>query len=145
MTICAFRGCLPEIIVTVEDIRVVDGHHFVAAYFDGQLLHDGATQILNHGPVGNVAVQRDREGKSRGPGDNQVMLPKVGEPDKQLLVLFDAARIVGDDHRLPHPFDTPGLAERPIRIKLAPKLARSNCVLKLCETFKRVVRTCSIL
>ena len=38
MTICRLRGCLPEIIVTVEDIRVVDGHHFVAAKFDGQLL-----------------------------------------------------------------------------------------------------------
>ena len=59
----------------------------------------------------SLSVQPDREGKSRGPGDNQVMLPKVGEPDKQLLALVDAARIVGDDHRLPHPFDTPGLAD----------------------------------
>ena len=113
MTISPLWGCLPEIIVTVEDIRVVDGHHFVAANFDGQLLHDGATEILNHGPVVIFAVQRDREGKSSGPGDNHVMLPKVGEPDKQLLVLVDAARIVGDDHRLTHPFDTPGLAKRP--------------------------------
>ena len=130
MTICPLRGSLPEIIVTVEDIRVVDGHHFVAVNFDGQLLNDGATQILNHGPFGIFAVQRDREGKSRGPGDNHIILPKVGEPDKQLLVLVDAARIVGNDHRLPHPFDTPRLAERPIRIKLAPKYARSHCLLK---------------
>ena len=92
-------------------IRVVDGHHFVAANFDGQLLHDGATQVLNHSPVDIFTVQRDRKDQPRGPGDNHVMLAKVGEPDKQLLVLVDAARIVGDDHRLPHSFDTQGLAE----------------------------------
>ena len=110
----------------MEDIRVADGHHFVAAYFDGQL-HDGATQILNHGPVGIFAVQRDRDVKSRGPGDNHVSLPKFGEPDKQLLVLVDAAWTVDDDHRLPHSFDTQ---------RLAPKFARSYCVLKLCDTLK---------
>ena len=64
MTICPLWGCLPEMIVTVEYIRVVDGHHFVAANFDGQLLHDGAAQILNHSPVGIFAVQSDREGQS---------------------------------------------------------------------------------
>ena len=51
MTICPLWGFLPEIIVTVEDIRVVDGQHFVAANFDGQPLHDGAARILNHSPV----------------------------------------------------------------------------------------------
>ena len=106
MTICSLWGCLPEINVAVKDIRVVDGHHFVTANFDGQLLHDGAAQILNHGPVGIFTVQRDREGQPRGPGYNHVMGDKGGEPDKQLLVLVDAARIVGDDHRLPHSFDT---------------------------------------
>ena len=80
--------------MTLEDIRVIDGHHFVAVNFNGQVLHDDAPQILSHGPVGILAVQRDREGKSRGPGDNHVMLPKVGEPDKQLLVLVDAARLL---------------------------------------------------
>ena len=35
MTIFPLWGRLPEIIVTVEDIRVVDGHHFVVANFDG--------------------------------------------------------------------------------------------------------------
>ena len=34
-TICPLWSCLPEIIVTVEDIRVVDEHHFDAANFDG--------------------------------------------------------------------------------------------------------------
>ena len=103
--------CLPEIIITVKDIRVVDRHHFVVVNIDGQLLHDGATQVLNHSPVDIFAVQREREGQPRGPGDNHVMRAKVGEPDKQLLVLVDAARIVGDDHRLPHSFDTQGPAE----------------------------------
>ena len=102
MTICPLWGCLPEIIVTVEDIRVVDGHHFVAANVDGEFLHDAAAQILNHSPVGIFAVQSDREGQPRGPGDNHVVFAKVGEPGKQLLVLVDAARIVGDDQRLSH-------------------------------------------
>ena len=95
----------------MESIRVVDGHHFVAANFDGQLLHDGATQVLNHSPVGIFTGQHDREGQPRGPGDNHVMRANVGVPDKQLLVLVVAARIVGNGHRLPHSFDTQGLAE----------------------------------
>ena len=123
MTICLLWGCLPEIIVTVEDIGVVDGHHFVAAHFDGQLLHDGGAQILNQSPVGIFAVQSDCEGQPRGPGDNHIVFAKAGEPDKQLLVLFDAARIVGDDHRLSHSFGTRRLTEGAVRIKLAPKFA----------------------
>ena len=123
MTICPLSGCLPEIIVTVEDIGVVDGHHFVAANFDGELLHDGAAQILNSSAVGIFAGQRDREGQPCGPGDNHIVFAKVGEPDKQLLVLVDAARIVGDDHRLSHSFDTQRLAEGAVRIKLAPEFA----------------------
>ena len=113
MPICPLWGCLPEIIITVKYIRVVDGHHFVAAKFDGQLLHDGATQVLNHSPVGTYAIHRGREGP--GLGDNHIFLAKVGEPDKQLLVLVDAARIVGDDHRLPHSF-----AEGVVRVEIAP-------------------------
>ena len=132
MTIFPLWGSRPEINVKVEDIRVVDGDYFVIANFDSQLLHDGAAQIVNHGPVGINTVQRDREGQPCGPEYIHVMRAKVGEPDKQLLVLIDAARIVGDDHRLPHSFDI----QRPIRIKLAPKLARSHCVLNLCDTFK---------
>ena len=107
----------------MEDIRVVDGHHFVAANFDGQLLHNGADHILNHSHVGIFAVQSNREGQTRCPGDNHIVFAKVGEPDKQLLVLVDAARIVGDDHRLSHSFDTQRLAEGAVRIKLAPKFA----------------------
>ena len=88
MTIGSLWGCLPEIIVTVQDIRVVDGHHFIAANFDGQLLYDGAAQVLNRCLVDIFAVQRDREGQPRGPGDNHIVFAKVGEPDKQLLGLL---------------------------------------------------------
>ena len=136
MIICPLWGCFPETIVTVEDIKVVDGHHFIAANFDGQLLHDGAAQILNHSRVAIHAVQSDREGQPRGPGDNHIVFAKVGEPDKQPLVLVDAARIVGDDHRLWHSFDTQRLAEGAVRIKLAHKFARSHCRLKLCDNLQ---------
>ena len=123
MTICPLWGCLPKIIVTVEDIRVVDGQQLFAANFDGQLLYDGAAQVLNHSPVDSFAVQRDREGQPRGPGDNHIVFAKVVEPDKQLLVLIDAARIVGDDHRLPHSCDSQGLAEGAVRVEFASELA----------------------
>ena len=112
MTICPLWGCLPEILVTVEDIRVVDGHHFVAANFDGPLLYDSPAQ-----------VQRDRKGQPCGSGDNHIVFAKVVDPDKQLLVLVDAARIVDDDHRLSHSFDTQRLVEGAVRIKLASKFA----------------------
>ena len=42
---------LPEIAVTVEDVTIVVGHHLVAGDLDYGLLHDGAAQVLNHGPV----------------------------------------------------------------------------------------------
>ena len=119
MTICPLWGCLPEIIVTVEDISR-RWTSLRCDNFDGQLLHDGAAQILNHSPVGVFAGQRDREGQPRGPGDNHIVFAKVGEPDEQLLVLVDATRIVGDDHRLSH---SQRLAEGAVRIKLAPKFA----------------------
>ena len=48
---------------------------------------------------------------------------QVGEPAKQLLVLVDAARIVGDDHRLPHSFDTQRLAEGAVRVEFASEFA----------------------
>ena len=94
----------------------------MAANFDGQL-HDGAAQVLNHSPVGIFAGERDRDGQPRDPGDNHIVFAKVGEPDKQLLVLVDAARIVGDDHRLPHSFDTQGLAEGAMRVQFASEFA----------------------
>ena len=56
-------------------------------------------------------------------GYNHIFFAKVVEPDKQLLVPVDAARIVGDDHRLPHSFDTQGLTEGAVRVEFASKLA----------------------
>ena len=79
-------------------------------------------QILNHSSVGILAVQSDREGQPRGPGNNHIFFAKVGEPDKPLLVLV-LARIVGDDHRLLHSFDTQRLAGGEVWIKLVPKSA----------------------
>ena len=107
----------------LRNLRVDDGHHFVAANFDGQLLYDSPAQVLNHGPVGIFTVQRDRKCQPCGSGDNHIVFAKVGEPEKQLLVLVDAARIVGDGHRLPHSFDTQRLAEGAVWIKLASKFA----------------------
>ena len=123
MTICPLWGYLPDIIVTVEDIRVVDGHHFVSANFDGQLLYNSPAQVLNHGPVGILTAQRNHEGQPSGSADNHIVFSKVGEPDEQLLVLVDAARIVGDDHRLLHPFDTQGLTEGAVRVEFASEFA----------------------
>ena len=77
MTVRPLWGCLPEITVTVEDIRVVDGHHFVAPKFGGQLFHDDAAQVLNHGLVDIFAVQRDRGGQPRGPGTIISSLPRL--------------------------------------------------------------------
>ena len=104
----------------MEDIRVVDGHHFVAANFDGQLLYDGAAKILNHSPVGMCAVQSDREGQPRGPGDNCIVFAKVAEPGKQLLVLVDGARIVSGDNRLSHSFDIRGSRRERYGLSLRP-------------------------
>ena len=78
MTIIPLWGCLPEIIVTVEDIRVVDGHHLVAANFDGRLLQDDAAQILIHSPVGIFAGQSDREASLAVPGTITSSLPRLG-------------------------------------------------------------------
>ena len=81
------------------------------------------TMILNHSPVGIFAVQSDREGQPRGPGDNHIDFAKVGEPDEQLLVLVDAARIVGDNHSLPHSFDTQRLSEGAVWVEFASEFA----------------------
>ena len=62
-----------------------------------------AAQVLNQSPIGVFALQRDREGQARGFGDSHIVFAKVGELDKQLLVLVDAGRIVDDDHVLRTP------------------------------------------
>ena len=50
----------------------------------------------------------------------------TGHPNQQLLVLINRARVVCNHDGLPHSFDPQGLAEAPIRIKLASEFARSH-------------------
>ena len=63
--------------------------------------------IVHNGLAWSKDLHLPSPGKSTSTGDNNIVFAKVGEPDKQLLVLVDAARIVGDDHRLPHSFSHP--------------------------------------
>ena len=62
LVIFPLQGRLPEISVTVEDVTIVDGHHLVAGDLD-HILHDGAAQVLNQGPVriftGGVVPETD--------------------------------------------------------------------------------------
>ena len=73
------QGHLPEIAVTVEDVTVVDGHHLVARDLDYGLLHDGAAQVLNHGPVRIFTIQRDSEGQAGSPWNDHVVRAEVRE------------------------------------------------------------------
>ena len=122
------QGRLQEIAVTVEDVTIVDGHHLVAGDLDYGLLHYGAAQVLNHGPVRIFTIQRDSEDQAGSPWNNHVVRDEVRESNQQLLILINRARVVCNDDGLPHSFGPQGLAEAPVRIKLAPELARSNGV-----------------
>ena len=120
------RGRLPEIAVTVADVTIVDGHHLVAGDLDHGLLHDGAAQVLNHGPVRIFTNLRDSEGQAGSPWNDHVVRAEVRESNQQLLILINRARVVCNHDGLPHSFDPQGLAEAPIRIKLASEFARSH-------------------
>ena len=98
LVIFPLRGRLPEIAITVEDVTVIDGHHLVAGDLDYCLLHDGAAQVLNHGPVRIFTIQRDSEGQAGSPRNDHIMCPQDGEPNKQLFVLVNRARVVSNDH-----------------------------------------------
>ena len=128
LVIFSLQGRLPEIAVTVEDVTVVDGHHLVAGDLDHSLLHDGAAQVLNHGQVRIFTFQRDSEGQAGSPRDDNVVRAEVRESNQQLLILINRARVIGYHHRLQHTFVPQGLAEAPVRIKLAPKFAGSHGV-----------------
>ena len=67
LVIFPLRGLLPEIAVTVADVTIVDGNHLVAGDLDHGLLHNGAAQVLNHGPVRIFTNQRDSEGQAGSP------------------------------------------------------------------------------
>ena len=134
LVIFPLRFRLPEIAVTVEDVTIVDGHHLVAGDLDHSLLYDGAAQVLNHGPVRIFTIQRDSEGQAGGPWNDHVVRAEVRESNQQLLILINRARVIGYHDRLPHAFDPQGLAEAPVRIKLAPEFtARSHGVFELTQ------------
>ena len=128
LVIFPLQDRLPEIAVTVEDVTIVDGHHLVAGDLDHSLLYDGAAQVLNHGPVRIFTIQRDSEGQAGGPWNDHVVRAEVRESNQQLLILINRAQVIGYHDRLPHAFDPQGLAEAPVRIKLASEFARSHGV-----------------
>ena len=123
LVIFPLQGRLPQIAVTVEDVTIVDGHHLVAGDLDHSLLHNGAAQVLNHGPVRIFTIQRDFEGQAGSPWNDNVVRAEVRESNQQLLILINRARVVCSDDGLPHSLDPQGLAEAPVRIKLAPEFA----------------------
>ena len=135
MTICPLWGCLPEIIVTVEDIRVVDGHHFVAANFDGRLLYDGAAQILNHSPVGIFAVQSDLEGQPCGPGDNHIVFARLGNRTSSCWFWSMLLALLVMTTDCCTPLTPKGSRRERYGLSLHPNLLEA-IVLKLCDTFK---------
>ena len=130
LLIFPLRGRLPEIALTVADVTIVGGHHLVAGDLDHGLLHDGAALVLNHGPVRIFTIQRDSEGQAGSPWNDHVVRAEVRESNQQLLILINRARVVCNHDRLPHSFDPQGLAEAPVRIKLASEFAQSHGVLE---------------
>ena len=108
LVIFPLRGRLPEIAVTVADVTIVDGHHLVAGDLDHCLLHDGAAQVLNHGPVRVFTSQRDFEGQAGGPWSDHVVRAEVRESNQQLLILINRARVVCNHDGLPHDFGPQG-------------------------------------
>ena len=85
LVIFPLQGRLPEIAVTGEDVTIVDGHHLIAGDLDHSLLHDGAAQVLNHGPVRIFTIQRDSEGQAGGPWNDHVVRAEVRESNQQLF------------------------------------------------------------
>ena len=126
LVVFPLRGCLPEIVVTVVDITVVDGHNLIARNFYYGLFHDCAAKVLNYRPVGIFTIQRDFECQAGSPRDDDVMCTRVGEPNKQLLVLVNQARVVSNEDGLPNSFDPEGLTETPVRIKFTSEFARRS-------------------
>ena len=75
LVIFPLQGRLPETAVTVEDVTIVDGHHLVAGDLDYDLLHDGAAQVLNYGPVRIFTILKARRAV---PGTITSCAPKFG-------------------------------------------------------------------
>ena len=126
LVIFPLQGCLPKMAIAVEDITGVDGHDLIAGDFDYGLFFDGAAQVLNHCPVRIFTIQLDSEGQAGSPWNDHVVRAEVREPNQQLLVLINRARVIGYHSGLPHTFDPQGLAEAPVRIKFASEFARRS-------------------
>ena len=89
---------LPEVLIAVIYVAVIDRHHLVAGDFNGQFLDHGAAYILDQGPVVVGRGQRDCERQSRASGHDNVIAPQIWEADHQLLVLINRRRLVGDNN-----------------------------------------------
>ena len=89
---------LPEVLIAVIYIAVIDRYHLVAGNFNGQFLYRGAAYILDQGPVCVSRGQRDGERQSRGTGHDNVIAPQIWEADHQLLALINRRRVVGDNN-----------------------------------------------
>ena len=87
---------LPEVLIAVIYVAVIDRHHLVAGDFNGQFLDHGAAYILDQGLVGVGRGQRDGERQSRGSGHDNVIAPQIWEANQQLLRLINRRRVVGD-------------------------------------------------
>ena len=90
-------SCLPEVLIAVIYIAVIDRHHLVARDFNGQFLYRGSAFILDQGPVCVSRGKRDGERQSRGSGHDNVIAPQIWEADQQLLALINRRRVVGDN------------------------------------------------
>ena len=109
---CAFfASCLPEILITVENVAIVDRHDLVATDSDCGLLHYRAADILDQCSIGVGRAQRDRESQPRAPWDYDVAPPQIRKPHEQMLVLVNGRWIVYYNHRLPHSLHPPGGSE----------------------------------
>ena len=80
MAVFSLRGRFPEIVVAMENVAVVDGKHFIPRDLNDALFYDGAANFLDQSPVDDSAVQSDRKGQPRSPGDYNVVLAEVRKP-----------------------------------------------------------------
>ena len=89
---------LPEVLIAVIYVAVIDRHHLVAGDFNGQFFDRGVAYILDQGPIGVGRGQRNGERQFRGSGHDNVIAPQIWEADQQLLVLINRRRVVGDNN-----------------------------------------------
>ena len=81
---------LPEVLIAVIDVAIIDRQGLVYADPDSHFLLDGTTDILDQRPVGVGRCQRDCERQSRGSGGDYIIRPQIREPNEELLILVNA-------------------------------------------------------